>query len=304
MSLEKFEILLDEPSMQYRPGQRVSGKILIKADKEVKCEEVTLVFKGQAHVRFTSGTGDDEDTFKDSEEFFNFQKHLIGDGETEISIPPGDELTFDFAFQLPSQPLPASFNGFHGKVEYVLKGEVKRSLWKWNLTTLQPITILAELNQEHVSEAKLPSEVKISKTFGFCCCTSGPLLLHVRVPIRGCVSGETIHFEVDVNNMSRKQIADLSAQICQKVKFTGKHLSREKTSSSHAYFNEIRRSKGVSPGDSETWRDALVVPSVPPTNLGAGCRFIDVQYFILVTTHAADLMAINPRALCPIVIGT
>ncbi|CAL8092309.1 unnamed protein product [Orchesella dallaii] len=206
MSLEKFVILLDEPSMQYRP-------------------EIILKFKGQVDVRFYDKEGIDKDRelFRNSEEFFNFQKHLMGDGETEISISPWDELTFDFAFQLPSQPLPASFYGRDGKVEYVLEGEVRRSFWKWNLTTLQPITILAELVQQHMSLAKLPSEDVISKTFGFCCCTSGPLFLHVKVPIRGCVPGQSIYFEVEVNNMSRKRIVDLSAQIVQVV-FCSQHL--------------------------------------------------------------------------------
>ncbi|CAL8092315.1 unnamed protein product [Orchesella dallaii] len=299
-----FKILLDEPSMQYKRGQFVSGKLVIKVDREVKCKNITLILKGQADVQFIYGNEDDKYTYSYFKEFFNFQAHLVGDGETETSISPDEEYTFDFAFQLPSQALPASFKGSYGKVKYVLEGKVKRSFWERDFNILQPITILGELDQEHVSEAKLPSEVKMSKTFGFCCCTSGPLFLHVRVPIRGCVPGETIYFNVEVNNMSRKRIVDLSAKILQTVDFTGKHEGSEETMNTYACFNELRRGEGVSPGDSETWRDVLVVPSVPPTKLGAGCEFIDVQYFILVRAHVADLMARSPKALCPIVIGT
>ncbi|ODM96362.1 Arrestin domain-containing protein 3, partial [Orchesella cincta] len=304
MSLERFEILLDDGIKEYRPGQIISGKIVIKANEEIKCEGLTLKFKGHAYVRFTSGTENDEDTFTDSEVFFEFKEQLMGDGKNEIRISPGHEHVYEFTFQIPLQPLPANFKKLHGKVEYFLKGVVKRSLWKLNITTLQSITILPELDQDLVLEAALPSEIKTSKTFGFMCCTSGPLYLNVRVPRRVCVPGETILFEVEVNNMSRNRIADLSAQIFQKVYLTGKHLKREKTSTSHASFNEIRRGHGVVEGDCDTWCDELLVPLVPPTKLGGGCKFIDVQYFILVTAHVADLCAINPKALCPILIST
>ncbi len=49
--------------------------------------------------------------------------------------------------------------------------------------------------------------------------------------------------------------------------------------------NEIVAIKGpgVDPENTDLWQPSLRIPPTPPTQLG-GCRIIDVQYFLQVTT--------------------
>lgn len=123
-------------------------------------------------------------------------------------------MSYPFSFQLPLMNLPSSYLGQHGKVEYLLEANVKRS-WKFDFNAKQYITVnsIVDLNNDPV--AAEPGEWKTAKTFCCLCCASGPLTMTIRLKTKGYCSGEIIPVEVEINNMSTRGVTDLSAELVQ-----------------------------------------------------------------------------------------
>ncbi|ODN02196.1 Arrestin domain-containing protein 3 [Orchesella cincta] len=308
MPLDQFAILLDNPSMSYFPGQMVSGRVVIRANSEKNTQGLKLKFEGKASVHWSeekterTGSGNDATdrkvtkNFDDSDNFFDFKNYLLGDGRSDVKIPPG-ESSYPFSFQLPLMNLPSSYVGQHGKVEYLLEANVKRS-WKFDYNAKQFITVNSIVDLNNDPQAAESGDWKTSKTFCCLCCASGPLDMHVRLKNKGFVPGEIIGLEVEINNLSTRGINDISTQLVQEATF----FAQSSKNQSFKPIIDMKRSQGVDPGDSDIWRAELLVPPVPPTKLG-GCRIIDVQYVLKVEAHVSGV-AFNLKHSCPIVIGT
>lgn len=156
-------------------------------------------------------------SFENCDEFHEGQKFLLGDGQSEVTIPSG-ESSYPFCIQLPVSNLWTSYKGIYGKIQYHLIAYIKRSFWKVNCKTNHEITVysIVDLNNDPI--AMQPGDWKTDKTF--CCfwCTSGPLKLDVRTEKKGFCPGEIISLVVYVNNTSNKMIKNLSFELIQVIK--------------------------------------------------------------------------------------
>uniref|UniRef100_T1GD16 Uncharacterized protein n=1 Tax=Megaselia scalaris TaxID=36166 RepID=T1GD16_MEGSC len=123
-----------------------------------------------------------------------------------ISIAPGIH-TFNFACQLPVT-CPSSFEGNKGRVRYLVRVSFIRP-WKFDQNTTLGFTVLklADLNYDS-PVLRMPAQAEIIKNF--CCgpCRSKPLLLTVKVPKTGYVSGEVIPVTVDIDNPTKTPIKE------------------------------------------------------------------------------------------------
>ncbi|CAL8109319.1 unnamed protein product [Orchesella dallaii] len=284
----------------------VSGKVVIQGNGEKTTQGMTLKFEGNVRVHWTvrkteRGTGSGSDrtvthNYNDWQRIFEFQNYLLGDGRSDVEIPAG-ESSYPFSFQLPPMNLPSSYMGIYGKVEYLLEANVIRS-WKFDYNTKQYITVNGLVDLNNYPQAAEPGECETSKTFCCWCCATGPLCMTVRLKKRGFVPGEMVPLEVEVNNLSNRGVSDISAELVQEASF----FAQGARNYSVRPVISVKRGKGVDPGDRDIWRLEMVVPFVPPTNLG-GCRLIDVQYVLMGEIHVSGV-AFNLRLSCPVMIGT
>ena len=61
--------------------------------------------------------------------------------------------------------------------------------------------------------------------------------------------------------------------------------------------------EGIGPGDSDVWdRASIIVPPLPPTNLGGNCGIIQVQYELLLRAEPAGV-GFSLRVSVPVIIG-
>lgn len=206
---------------------------------------IKLKFEGKASVHWTEevtetrGTGDDRreqrvtKSYSDSESYFEFKSYLLGDGRSDAYIQPG-ETSCPFSFQLPVMNIPSSYVGNHGKVEYFLEATVKRS-WKFDYHAKQFITVNSIVDLNNDPQASQPGNWAVSKTFCCWCCASAPLSVNIRTNTVGYCPGEKIALEIEVNNLSNREVTDLSAKLTQ-VEFFKKHLYvHDKSSRAHCH---------------------------------------------------------------------
>ena len=68
-----------------------------------------------------------------------------------------------------------------------------------------------------------PVTVSNNKTFGCCCCTSGPLSAMVNLPRSGYTGGESIPISAEIENLSDKVMSKSQAKLIQSIVFKGKN---------------------------------------------------------------------------------
>ncbi|ODM90754.1 Arrestin domain-containing protein 3 [Orchesella cincta] len=157
-------------------------------------------------------------SFKNSENYLALESFLVADGHTVLTVGDG-EFSYPFMVQLPPR-LVSSFGRAgaslayrsndsrgEGDVTYHLEAGMKL-VGREDLVMSKPISIHAILDLTTLPEASLVGEVEESKTFRRICfclgCQSNPLSVKVRIPKMGYLPGETISFQVEVNNQSGK----------------------------------------------------------------------------------------------------
>uniref|UniRef100_A0A673FR02 Si:dkey-172m14.2 n=1 Tax=Sinocyclocheilus rhinocerous TaxID=307959 RepID=A0A673FR02_9TELE len=117
----------------YTSRDNVEGRVILEVTKEIKVDSFVVKLTGDAKVRWTEKSGDDERTYRDHERYFKLKQYFIqesskkGDIVYGSVIRPGRHI-FLFRFQLPQQNMPPSFTYIHGWVKYVFMVKLKRPL--------------------------------------------------------------------------------------------------------------------------------------------------------------------------------
>ncbi|CAG7732832.1 unnamed protein product, partial [Allacma fusca] len=229
------------------------------------------------------------------EKYFDVALDVVGTGNAKAILLPGHH-QLPFSFKLP-QGLPSSFVGKYGVVHYEIRAEIKRPGKKSvNAKTMFTVNGLVDLNT--APGVSQPMEVRKYKKL--CClfCKSGPIGFVLKLPRRGFVPGEYLHFVAELNNHSTRNVNSVKISLLQKITFKANEKSKFVTKT-------VCEAKGpaVGRGDSESWSgDILKIPPIPPSKL-ATCRIIDVEYTLHFEMDLAG-PAINLRQDIPITIGS
>ena len=83
----------------------------------------------------------------------------------------------------------------------------------------QFITVNALMDLNQMPSVTEPVTVSDSKTFGCCCCTTGPLSSTVNIPRQGYAPGEVIPVSAEVENLSNKTMNKTQAKLIQCIAF-------------------------------------------------------------------------------------
>lgn len=138
---------------------------------------------------------------------------------------PGGRHAYPFSFALPSQ-IPSSFEGAHGYVRYTVRAVMQRQR-KWNHECKIPFTVNTLVDLNTMPESEMSAMMEDSKTLGLFCCQSGPITAKVWLDRVGYVPGESIPFNAEVENLSRKKMRGSSVQLVEARLFhskTGRNL--------------------------------------------------------------------------------
>jgi len=165
--------------------------------------------------------------YRDIELYFNTELSLAGQENSFIStqdkqerkkdrggvvtIPVG-RTVYPFGFTLPFET-PSSYVGKAGQVYY--SAEVIVRYGKSNLRQRLPFTVNGILDLNHVSGAMESQDFRKYKSVCCLCCRSGPLGFLLKLPKKGYVPGEPIHFVVEINNQSTRKINGITMSLVQ-----------------------------------------------------------------------------------------
>ncbi|XP_067263934.1 arrestin domain-containing protein 3-like isoform X2 [Chanodichthys erythropterus] len=305
-SIKELNIHYDpiNESNTFTSGDIVEGRVVLEVTKEIKVDSFFVKLKGDANVRWTEGSGDDETTYRDLERYFKIKQYFIQEsskkgqseknttlvsGETYGSVVTPGSHVFPFRFQLPQQNMPPSFNGIHGSVKYVMTVKLKRP-WKSSSTTCTELTFLPRNDgtNDHLLQPLSGTEDKKMKLFG-----SGKMSMTVTTDKTGYMQGETIRVSVDVDNSSSRDIK-LKYSLKQKQTFIAERRTKIR------FKDIVKETKDCIPSGEKT---KFIVDMNLPRDLTVtieNCRIIKVQYELKVSLDVS--FASDPAVKFPVVI--
>nr|XP_022329071.1 arrestin domain-containing protein 17-like [Crassostrea virginica] len=298
-NLRCFTILYDNPQALYWSGQTVSGRVFVDLASEMKMREIRLEFQGKARVHWTEQADSDSGTshYSASEVYFYNVVPVFGRGlrgGDEYILSPGQHY-FPFAFILPPG-LPSSFEGECGQVRYLVRGTIDRP-WMFDDHCVCAFTVLSALDLNQQPMANQGAEVTDDKTICCLCCKSGPITGTIKVNRIGYVPGESIYFEANIQNLSRRECS-IAAELVMVSTFHATTKSR----SCHQSINSLLHQK-VMPGDSDVWGgDRFIIPPLPPSFL-SGCSIMDIRYLLKLVVSPSG-PALTMYIPLEIIIGT
>lgn len=88
LTYSKMQRSIKELSVRYDPinetstftnGDIVEGRVVLEVTKEIKVEDLFVKLTGDADVRWTEGSGDDEKSYSDHERYFKLKQYFIQD---------------------------------------------------------------------------------------------------------------------------------------------------------------------------------------------------------------------------------
>ncbi|KAK6179417.1 hypothetical protein SNE40_011782 [Patella caerulea] len=211
-----------------------------------------------------------------TEEYFDVSNTLLSKDPTskaETRVLPAGQYTYPFQFQLPSN-IPSSFEGQYGHIRYYIKVMIEKP-WRCDYTCQKVYTVICPLDLNRDPAAATPIQSQKQKKLCCLCCRTGPVSATLSLNQRGFVSGETIHVDAEITNLTRRKMGATSIEL----KMTTTFFTKTKTRSVTQQIMKRKRGR-VATGESENWNsEPIVIPPLAPSLL-IGCNIIDVRYIL------------------------
>jgi len=292
MGVTNLQIIFDNPTDVFMPGQSITGRVLLTTSSSVKIRSIKLKFRGQAKVTWTeqesrrSDNGETENysvKYDAEEEYFENKMTLVGGGgESKLEV---GEQVYPFNISLPHQ-LPSTFNGEYGHVRYIAKVTVDIP-WGKDKETEKIFQVISPLNLNDEPSLAEPKKEEKEKFYCCCCCESGPTTLVVCIPYSGFVPGQIIPLTIELDNNSNVAIEAVKIKLKRDLTFKARQPS-EKTNFSSSEL-AVLRLQGIEAHASKTWTEQMVVPnSLMFSNLKY-CGIITDQYVLNVEAVAGGM---------------
>ncbi|KAL3063096.1 hypothetical protein OYC64_002809 [Pagothenia borchgrevinki] len=202
----------------FTSGDCVSGELTLEVAKECKINSLLIQFKGKARVLWSERIGQTTVTYYSKDKYFSIKHYFLwdkdsgDDNETLLTnqlgnpysnvVAPGSHV-YPFSFQIPPQDMPSSFDGAFGKIVYVLKAKLSRSMraptkdsTKINFVTKADLT-----GDPGLMEPQHESKDKKMKFFN-----SGTVAMDVNLEKTGFFQGEGLKVMAYIQNNSSREI--------------------------------------------------------------------------------------------------
>ncbi|XP_060647898.1 arrestin domain-containing protein 3-like [Drosophila nasuta] len=285
----------------YYAGQVISGTVVLNVEETVMVQAVILKIRGYASTYWTNCKTDVEnktttESYSGHEDYIRSKVELLKAERVEVALDPGSHV-YNFACQIPAV-CPSSFEGTYGRVRYMVTVKLIRP-WKFDQIFSRPFTVLKvmDLNREGLF-LRTPAHSEDQKTYNCWPCRSEPLRLHLSLPQRGYVPGQTMPVTLLVTNDSHVRLEEIKASLVMMVLYYSQ-CSVETISERFVVSN--KQGEGVTKNSKKEFTFDLHVPATPPTCFDL-CRIIQIAYQVEVETKAKG-WHINERVHMPVTIG-
>ncbi|XP_061116615.1 arrestin domain-containing protein 3-like [Conger conger] len=295
----------------FSSGDFITGRIILELSKEIKINSLSIKAKGEADVRWTEGTGEDESTYSAHERYFKLKHFFIHndkgkgkDGELLLTgqsgetypnvVAPGTHV-YPFTIQIPHRDMPSSFKGAHGKVLYSLEAKLSRSM-RLGKTANTNFTFLSKTDKI-IPPLMEPCSGYVEKKMKLF--TSGRVSLRVNIDKAVYTQGEMLQIVAEIENNSSRVVKPKFA-LHQKLIFKANKNTNEASK---------RIFKVVGENVPSSTRQSVIKTLRIPANLMPTlfhCGIIQVQYTLQVyldVPFARDPTVIILLTILPKTIG-
>ncbi|CAI6363912.1 unnamed protein product [Macrosiphum euphorbiae] len=225
MSVENVQIIFDEPTAVFTPGQTISGRVsIVISNSSLNIKYIQLKFLGEAsvswyerrnEVRYRSRRGRRSFNryFTSKEDYFKNIKNkffLVGAEKGKSQLEVG-EYVYPFNFSLPHE-IPSTFKGEYGEVFYTAKVKINVPL----RMIIEKKTTFEVISPVHLNEEPSLAEPKTAlKEKFYCCflCKSGPMTLIAYIPYSGFIPGQSIPVTVELDNNSNVYVKSIEIKL-------------------------------------------------------------------------------------------
>ncbi|XP_029915008.1 arrestin domain-containing protein 3-like [Myripristis murdjan] len=199
-STKDFSLVYDalNSAGTFSEGDTLTGKVIFTLGKDTKVKNLFVKVKGDANVRWTEGSGDDQTTYSAHRRYFKLKQYLI---QQDTTLPKGVH-RFNFRFKIPMSDMPSSFKGIHGKIVYMLEAKLSRS-WHMDKTVQTELNFVSR-SYPSTGQQMEPQVGSVGKELGLI--SKGMVQMTATIDRGACFSGETVTVVVKVNNSSSKKV--------------------------------------------------------------------------------------------------
>ncbi|XP_028313567.1 arrestin domain-containing protein 3-like [Gouania willdenowi] len=272
----------------FSEGDQVTGKVTLVLLKDTTIESLFIKLKGDAEVRWTKRSGDKTYTYQAHKRYFKFKQFLIDEQSSATVLPKGSHV-FGFRFFIPSQSMPSSFRGNHGKIVYKLEAKLNRS-WRMDNTVEKEIKFVSKNlpNQQVIMAPLVGSTEKDVGIF-----SSGRITLNATIDKGAYAPGETMVFSAKVNNSSSSEMIP-KFSLEQKIVYHAKGHSKCETKRIHKIAENLIQAK-----TEKQIKCTMRIPNDQEMTI-INCDIISVNYTAKVYLDIS--FAFDPEILLPVII--
>jgi hypothetical protein len=292
---QKFVVDLDvdkDTVGVYTAGQTISGCIQVQLSEPIEIRRIYIEIKGKAKVKWTETYGKTVVVYHAKEVFFKNVQIVIGSDKKKLTLPAGLH-QYPFSYTLPADSA-SSFHADHGKVFYKAKATIDKP-WAFDEITRRdiPVAGIVDLNEPSLFEFVSPITVDMSKDASGLL-SSGTVSTRISLSRRCVVPGDTVFLSAEIHNGSNHKIKKVWASLKQ---YNVYHAQKVKRQSKR--LTTVTREELIAPGEVGNWVNVpIVVPQLPPTNLGGRCTILIVNYALKFYTDSGLKLSF------PVVVGT
>ncbi|CAJ0580629.1 unnamed protein product, partial [Mesorhabditis spiculigera] len=201
-----IQLKMDNPSLIYRPGEWVSGTMVLTLTKPCKSPQATIRLFGSAETEWqreiVNGKYLEKETYEGEIEIVDEEIMLWKNGRSD-EIPVGTHV-FRFQMQLPFTCLP-SYEGNHGNIRYTVEAEVERH-WRFSYLQVLPFTVVTFCDLNSLPDLNQPAYKVVNENTGIPLFRRGNIKVEAHMTKKGFISGDTIPIRLNINNESTKEM--------------------------------------------------------------------------------------------------
>ncbi|KAK2837407.1 hypothetical protein Q5P01_014619 [Channa striata] len=281
-----YEALNEEGT--FSEGDALCGSVTFTLTKDTKVKSVFVKVKGDANVRWTEGSGDDETSYSAHRRYLKVEDYLIVENSKGNVLPKGAH-NLKFRLQIPHGDMPSSFTGHHGKIVYMLEAKLSRS-WRWPSKIQQEIKFVSKSFPQS-ERLMCPQSGSVYKETGVF--SKGKVQMSATVNRKSCSPGDTLSVVATVTNSSSKTMRP-KFSLLQKIVYRVGHATNKAEKTLCKVIGEY-----LGQNSTETVSCQIKIPVDVICTL-YNCDIISVDYFIKVYLDIS--FAIDPAVVFPLVI--
>ncbi|EDS30995.1 arrestin domain-containing protein 4 [Culex quinquefasciatus] len=298
----KFRLRNDTNKLYYC-GEKLEGSVDLTFSDAKKVNGIKLIIAGVVHVKWLQYRGPNRysTTFKGSEACLHSEIDLLrAVGDSTADVPAGKH-TYSFDCFLP-ESLPATFEGKHGRIQYIITVILQRS-WKADkIFTIEFIVLRnVDLNTQPPS-IRGPARTEITRSFRCWPCRTGPLVVALQTSATGYVPGQRIPVLLEINNGSSSKIQVIHLKLVMVVSYSSDTpRAKIKIDREDVVRAELDQ---IDDPDEVKYEESLLIPHLPATSCSDCCsKKIRIEYELEAELEVGAVHQIMKLTI-PVLIGT